>query len=900
VMRLILENWRQYLSEERQASVIYEISFKKASERLGTKALTKWIKGMAFDEEKKIMTLDPSQIKAAKNELVKLVLELVPPDLQDGERDANGNPTKFEKGLTLEWIISIGINDPSVKEKIYNEAVANSTSSPGPSAWGRHLWKIWNDIERYWHTHDYSENKDIFSIKTFSALAAAADAAKTKYDAAQEGKEYMDADKGTEIFRDDDEWKIYALHNKGAACHFGKGTDWCTAAPGLDYFNNYYKPDDPLFYFQLSKEASRYTESWGVSEHFRPGDRFQFHYGSEQFMDEEDTPLGPEETLKLHKLLMQTDAPKKYPAIREYNDVLLSEFETDPEELDKLTHRVMAKANDRNLSLKERAQGGTWKIFDNIAMNHYTSHKTLKTMIEKVQNVRGGPGSWSGLNVHHSPVKKIAERDDLTPELYMDLVHRNEGRVDLALVENSETPPKILNLIGERALEDPDAGASDSYYVLLKLASRPITPPKLLDKMASYEDLYDPVDEEAIRSRVASNANTSPETLAKLFNNPISNPGHSTDMVFNTIASNRNTPFEILMGLADKEKDYILISLINTSFWATHRPPRPPPGSHWSPASGKLLSKAESIKLLDKIFDTGNKLSDPLQRRQVLSDVEQTKRRLGMINDKTDTEKRSSTRQSPSKRDTSMQMSGLMENWRRYRTLCEQESNLDSQIIQEASSIIDEGGTLSESILSDLAKKYGTTPKEIKMLLTAAGLMIGTVGSYGASVMNAPEPPSIEQSATGGEQEKMPWEKEGRRGGYTDDYKVGKLIKDLAKNYNWKKAPAGTNFVYVPYDQIGDNDFLPMVNMKKAEYIDSIVRHHIKRELERGDINAAKENLWKFVFKGEWKYGGAEGEGYYSKYPKPEDKTKPDSKNETNLKMLPLAWSVAYELYDTL
>ena len=217
-MKLLLENWRKLLSE---------ISFEDAKKRLETKAPTKWIKGMAFDEETKTMTLDPNQIEAAKNELAKLVLEFVPEDLTDNQ-----------KGTTLEWLISVGINDPYMKQSFYNEAIASTETDSDrfPSSARADLRVIRGDLERYWHTHEYSDQKDIFSIKSFANLAVLADRAKNKSDAAQADKEYLDADKGIEVFRDDRIWRIYALHNKGAACKFGKGTEWCTAAPGLNYF----------------------------------------------------------------------------------------------------------------------------------------------------------------------------------------------------------------------------------------------------------------------------------------------------------------------------------------------------------------------------------------------------------------------------------------------------------------------------------------------------------------------------------------------------------------------------------------------------------------------------------------------------------------------------------------
>jgi len=265
-MKLLLENWRKLLSE---------ISFEDAKKRLETKALTKWIKGMAFNEETKTMTLNPDQIEAAKNELAILILEFVPEDLTDNQR-----------GTTLEWLISVGINDPLMKRKFYNEAIVLAkvaTDVPHDRNMASPELNIKRgDIERYWHTHDYSEIKDIFSIDTWGKLAVAATKAKTKYDDAMRDKEFQDPEKGTEVFEIfppyKGKWFIAALHTKAAACHYGKSTDWCTATD-TDMFDNYYEPDDPLFFFE-DKEN---------------GKRFQFHFGSDQFMDEQDAQLDNQE-----------------------------------------------------------------------------------------------------------------------------------------------------------------------------------------------------------------------------------------------------------------------------------------------------------------------------------------------------------------------------------------------------------------------------------------------------------------------------------------------------------------------------------------------------------------------------------------------------------------------------
>jgi len=145
-------------------------------------------------------------------------------------------------------------------------------------------------------------------VKTMEDLVDMTDAAKEEIQKAQEKKNYLDAEAGTEIFRDDDKWTIAALHNKGAACELGKNTDWCTAAPGLDYFEDYYKKDDPLFYF-----ASKESDLGGMVSA-----KYQFHYGSSQFMNANDEPVDKKTFEVLHDMLIQTEAYNKYEKLRRF------------------------------------------------------------------------------------------------------------------------------------------------------------------------------------------------------------------------------------------------------------------------------------------------------------------------------------------------------------------------------------------------------------------------------------------------------------------------------------------------------------------------------------------------------------------------------------------------------
>lgn len=134
-------------------------------------------------------------------------------------------------------------------------------------------------LENFFHWNRFIDDgkKDLNSVSNYGELMQLVNKAKVLYQAWQNKQEQADAEKGKEVLLDDENWQIIAIHNKGAACQLGKGTDWCTAAPGLEYFKQYYKPNDPLF-FILDKID---------------GEKYQFHFGTQQFMDKDDNDLYP-------------------------------------------------------------------------------------------------------------------------------------------------------------------------------------------------------------------------------------------------------------------------------------------------------------------------------------------------------------------------------------------------------------------------------------------------------------------------------------------------------------------------------------------------------------------------------------------------------------------------------
>ena len=71
---------------------------------------------------------------------------------------------------------------------------------------------------------------------------------------------------------EDEKWKVIIPLTYEASCYWGNGTEWCTATRETDKWYNKYTADGPL-YILIDKENNY---------------RYQFHFPSRQFMNEED------------------------------------------------------------------------------------------------------------------------------------------------------------------------------------------------------------------------------------------------------------------------------------------------------------------------------------------------------------------------------------------------------------------------------------------------------------------------------------------------------------------------------------------------------------------------------------------------------------------------------------
>lgn len=89
------------------------------------------------------------------------------------------------------------------------------------------------------------------------------------------------------LFNDND-YHVLIPKTKEAACSYGEGTRWCTASPGLTYFESY-TSRGPLYIIIHKKELLKDN----ITQ-----DRYQFHFEDGQFMDVDDSGINLENYMK--------------------------------------------------------------------------------------------------------------------------------------------------------------------------------------------------------------------------------------------------------------------------------------------------------------------------------------------------------------------------------------------------------------------------------------------------------------------------------------------------------------------------------------------------------------------------------------------------------------------------
>lgn len=365
-----------------------------------------------------------------------------------------------QKALALMWMLRIGRSD-ILNTEHFVESAANISILYG-QGFGQigevddQTYYDRTQIEKFFHYNRFMKVRDLNKIPTMRRLLRIVNAAESDIAAYQEKQAYLDADEGTEVLREDTEWKIAILHNKGAACKLGKGTGWCTAAPGLNYFKEYYKEDDPLFYFEERDEAAYQKDL----EFYRDTDRdaettpdrryfaeiYQFHYGSKQFMDSDDMPISPDKATEMTSLLVRTlgERVKEFPSLETYYNqnkllMIVTDPSSDKSDLDYASNEIMK--NPDQFSGQSRGLEASWYMM-RIATHPNVSPNTLRGMANYYYG-SDFEGRWGWQYV----MREVAANSKTPSDILDYMADTQDIKVRDAVAQNPSTSSNTLRML---------------------------------------------------------------------------------------------------------------------------------------------------------------------------------------------------------------------------------------------------------------------------------------------------------------------------------------------------------------------------------------------------------------------------------------------------------------------
>jgi len=203
-----------------------------------------------------------------------IMINIIPNDIQ--EKD---------KANALNWLRSATINDK--KNIQYIMRPGGGITSFGSQYLRKYL-ELFYQIKQQNLATRFLKYGAIEKYKTFEEFVENLTQAEGPYrEYLAQKQEKSTKGEGQLLVYEDENWQVYFPQTKGAACSLGKGTGWCTAAPGLDYYDRYAK-DGQLIIF-ISKK--------------NPEEKYQLHYDTKQYMDVKDEPIGSR-VLVLNKIII--------------------------------------------------------------------------------------------------------------------------------------------------------------------------------------------------------------------------------------------------------------------------------------------------------------------------------------------------------------------------------------------------------------------------------------------------------------------------------------------------------------------------------------------------------------------------------------------------------------------
>tara|TARA_R110000851_G_scaffold288558_1_gene442641 strand:+ start:478 stop:1983 length:1506 start_codon:yes stop_codon:yes gene_type:complete len=351
-------NFRDVLSELIIEGSRYDIFMTKYTKpkKKGKKAM------MSTEQLKAIMLADPTTVPGDDV------------DIDTGEINKVGKYTQ--------WIIKqfMGLQQEADKAYAYGSPDWGVKLELLQKQFFEDLYKVTDNLlmlDRLKTMKKYKGEKDINKIKSLDLLFDEVkdyNISKDELTMSKAERQELEIHPGSTLVFEGDKWQVIKIEQKNplgkeAACYYGgqnKETQWCTSAPGLNYYENTYIPKGPLYVIldKTDTEVSKPRGS-GVENHKQTGlpkNRYQFHFETNNFMDIDDR------SVDIVEMLSGT--------MTELKEFFKEKFMTDN---DKMTEQVSLKYPQGGALGKFVALYGFVEFFNTLPDNLQHLDITIKT-----------------------------------------------------------------------------------------------------------------------------------------------------------------------------------------------------------------------------------------------------------------------------------------------------------------------------------------------------------------------------------------------------------------------------------------------------------------------------------------------------------------------------------------
>lgn len=208
---------------------------------------------------------------------------------------------------------------------------------------------------------------------------------------------------GAEKVYEDNDWLIIVPKTQEAAIYYGKGTKWCTASTSsYNYFEDY--NNEGRLYININKNT---------------GDKYQFHFESNSFMDAEDKPI---KGIIAEEIGLSSGAEQFYASLGENQEYAISSEEhTDPDEepeeeeiLNQNGWQMFYNNNTGEITIYGDNENEDCRIFDDGSIEQMDGYPIVKPLheflpvfvIEKLQEYYNNETFYKMVLADYDPTDK--------------------------------------------------------------------------------------------------------------------------------------------------------------------------------------------------------------------------------------------------------------------------------------------------------------------------------------------------------------------------------------------------------------------------------------------------------------------------------------------------------------